>query len=77
MSAVGRGDWERGLRGAAAGSVAWESIGATVAVPFWNALLDRYISATRHRLGSEGEIAWAGGHTMAFDDAITLALGSG
>ena len=77
MSAVGKGDWERGLRLVAAGSALWESIGATVAIPFWDALMDRYAGAARERLGSEGEAAWAEGHAMPFDDAVTLALGSG
>jgi predicted ATPase/class 3 adenylate cyclase len=77
MSAVGRGDWERGLRLAAAGSALWESIGATVSVPFWNALLDRYVGTARERLGAEGEAVWAEGHAMLFDDAVTLAIGSG
>jgi hypothetical protein len=76
MSAVGKGDWERGLRLAAAGSAVWESIGATLSVPFWNALLDRYITAARQRFGSEAEVIWAEGHAMPFEDAVTLALGS-
>ena len=53
MSAVGRGDWARGLRLIAAG----HALGLDrrdAPVPFWNALLDRYIGAARERLGPEG-----------------------
>ena len=77
MSAVGNGDWPRGIRLAAAGYAAWESIGATVAVPFWNALLDRHIGAAREEHGPEGEAAWAEGYEMPFEDAVTEALDSG
>jgi predicted ATPase/class 3 adenylate cyclase len=77
MSAAGKGDLARGVRLGAAGYAAWESIGATVAVPFWNALLDRHIGAAREKLGSEGEVVWDEGYSMAFEDAVELALGSG
>jgi predicted ATPase/class 3 adenylate cyclase len=76
MSAAGKGDWARGLRLAAAGHAVWESIGATVGVLFWNALLDRHIGAARARLGPDADTVGAEGHAMPFDDAVTLALGS-
>jgi len=75
MSAAGRDDWARGLRLIAAGYGMWESIGATVAVPFWNELLERFAGIARERLGSEGDAVWAEGHALKFDDAVTLALG--
>jgi predicted ATPase/class 3 adenylate cyclase len=77
MSAAGKGDWARGLRLVSAGYALWESIGATASVPFWNALMESYISAAREKLGSEGDAVWAEGHAMPFEDAVTLALGSG
>ena len=77
MSAVGKGDLARGVRLAAAGYAVWESVGATVAVPFWNALLDRHIAAAREQLGPEGDAVWAEGYAMPFGDAVTLALGTG
>jgi hypothetical protein len=46
-------------------------------VPFWNALLDRHIGGAREKLGSEGEVVWDEGYSMAFEDAVELALGSG
>ncbi|HMJ00495.1 MAG TPA: adenylate/guanylate cyclase domain-containing protein [Gaiellaceae bacterium] len=75
MSAAGRGDWARGLRLVAAGYAMWESIGATLEVPFWNALLDRYAGVAREGLGLEAEAVWAEGHALPFDEAVTLALG--
>jgi len=74
MSAAGKGDWARGVRLAAAGVALWESLGATIAVPFWDALLERYIDAAREQLGEEGDAVWAEGHAMSFDNAVTLAL---
>jgi predicted ATPase/class 3 adenylate cyclase len=76
MSAAGKGDLARGVRLGAAGHALWESIGATLSVPFWNALLDRYIGAAREQLGPEADTVWAEGLAMPFDDAVTLALGS-
>ena len=77
MSAAGKGDWARGVRLAAAGYAVWESVGFTPSVPFWNALLDLHIGAARKSLGSASDAIFAEGHAMSFDDAITLALGSG
>jgi hypothetical protein len=54
----------------------WESLGATIAVPFWRALLERYIDSARVRVGAEADAVWAEGYAMSFDDAVTLALGS-
>jgi tetratricopeptide (TPR) repeat protein len=76
MSSAGKGDWARGLRLVAAGYAVWESTGATVGVPFWNALLERHIGAAREGLGPDADDVWAEGHAMPFDDAVTLALGS-
>jgi hypothetical protein len=45
-------------------------------VPFWDALLDRYIGVAREKLGPEGDAVFAEGHAMSFEDAVTLALGS-
>ena len=76
MSAAGRGNSARGLLLIAAGYAMWEAVGAILEVPFWDALLDRYVAVARERLGSEGDAVWAEGHAMSFDDAVTLALGS-
>jgi len=75
MSAAGKGDWARGVRLAAAGLALWESLGATIAVPFWDALLEWYIDPARERLGSDADAVWAEGRGMPFDAAVALALG--
>jgi predicted ATPase/class 3 adenylate cyclase len=76
MSAAAQGDFGRGVRLAAAGVALWESLGATISIPFWDALLDRHIGGARERLGAEADAAWAEGHAMSFDDAVALALSS-
>jgi predicted ATPase len=76
MSAAGRGDLARGVHLAAAGAALRASLGATISVPFWDALLERYIGPARERLGTEAEAAWDEGFAMPFDDAVTVALGS-
>jgi predicted ATPase/class 3 adenylate cyclase len=76
MSAAGKGDWARGIRLAAAGYALLESIGSTISVPFWDALLERYIGSARGRHGADADTAWAEGYAMPFDAAVTLALGS-
>jgi hypothetical protein len=46
-------------------------------VPFWDALLARYIDPARERLGPEAEAIWDEGYAMPFDVAVALALDSG
>ena len=59
-----------------AGSVAaqWESLGVSIAVPFWDGLLERYIGSAREALGAEADAVWAEGRALAFEDAVALAL---
>ncbi len=74
MAAAGRGDLLRGVRLAAAVEALWESLGTTITVPFWNALLDRYIGAARAALGADAARYWSEGRELAFEDAVELAL---
>jgi len=76
MSAAGKGDLARGVRLAAAGVALRASLGATISVPFWDALLERYIGPAREQLGAEAAAVWTEGFAMPFDDAVTVALGS-
>ena len=76
MVAAGKGDWARCLRLAAAAEALWESLGVTISVPFWNALLERYIGTARDRLGAEADAIWAEGRELEFDAAVELALRS-
>ncbi len=76
MAAAGRGDLVRGVRLAAAVEALWESLGTTFSVPFWHALLDRYIGTARATLGADAARCWSEGRELAFEDAVELALGS-
>jgi hypothetical protein len=76
MAASGNGDPERALRLAASVEALWESLGASISVPFWDELLERFIGAARDELGARADAVWAEGRAVAFDDAVQLALGS-
>jgi predicted ATPase/class 3 adenylate cyclase len=74
MAAAGAGDAGRGLRLAASVEALWESLGTSMSVPFWDALLERHIGGARRQLGADADAAWAEGRAIAFDDAVELAL---
>ena len=76
MAAAGRGDHTRGIRLAAAVEALWESLGTTISIPFWDALLERYIGAARATLGADADTHWNEGRELAFEDAVELALGA-
>jgi hypothetical protein len=52
----------------------WESLGLSITVSFWDALLERYIGAARAALGADADAVWAEGRSIAFDDAANIAL---
>ena len=74
MAVAGNGDVERGLRLAASVEALWESLGIAISIPFWDALLERYLGPARERLGADAATIWAEGRALAFDDAVGLAL---
>jgi predicted ATPase len=74
MAVAGNGDPERGLRLAASVEALRESLGISISIPFWDALLERYLDPARERLGADTEAIWAEGRVLAFDDAVELAL---
>ena len=74
MAAAGAGDEHRALRLAASVEATWESLGMSIAIPFWDALLERYIGGARERLGADADAVWKAGRGMAFGDAVDLAL---
>ena len=75
MSLAGLGDSEQALRLAGAAKAEWERIGAEAHIRFWDALLDHYLGAARHALGSEAaDRAWNAGRSLSFDEAVSLAL---
>jgi predicted ATPase/class 3 adenylate cyclase len=76
MAAAGKGDPERALRLAGAVEALWESLGTSISVAFWDALLERYLGPSREQLGSRADAVWAEGRALSFDDAVELALRS-
>ena len=74
MAVAGNGEAERGLRLAASVEALRESLGISISIPFWDALLERYLGPARARLGAEAPAVWAEGRALAFDDAVELAL---
>jgi predicted ATPase/class 3 adenylate cyclase len=75
MAAAGNGDARRALRLAGSVEALWESLGMSISIAFWDALLERYIGATREHL-DDGDAVWAEGRALAFDEAVELALAS-
>ena len=76
MAAAGNGDNERGLRLAASVEALWESLGISISIAFWDALLERYIGPVRAELGERADSIWAEGRGLPFDDAVQLAAAS-
>ena len=75
MAAAGAGDPNRALRLAGSVEALWESLGTSISVAFWDALLERYLGNAREQLGADADAVWAEGRATAFDDAVQLALG--
>jgi predicted ATPase/class 3 adenylate cyclase len=73
MAAAGT-DPYTAVRLAASAAALWESLGMSISVPFWDELLERYIGSAREALGAEADAVWAEGRTLAFEDAVELAL---
>ncbi len=76
MAVAGNGDPETALRLAGSVAATWESLGISISVAFWDALLERYLGPAREQLGGRVDAVWAEGRALAFDDAVELALGS-
>ncbi len=74
MAVAGNGDPERALRLGASVEALWESLGISISVAFWDALLERYVGAARIALGEAADAVWAEGRALPFDDAVELAL---
>jgi predicted ATPase len=74
MAAAGTGDPHRALRLAASVEALWESLGTSLSVAFWDALLEKHIGAAREALGADADAVWAKGRALAFEDAVDLAL---
>jgi predicted ATPase len=73
MASAGLGRPERALRIAGAADAQLRSLGHQFVVPFWTALLDRYLGEARATLGAAAEPAWQAGQRMSFEAAIAEA----
>ena len=76
MAVAGNGDPERGLLLAGSVDATWESLGISISIEFWDALLERYLGPAREQLGARADDVWSQGRALPFDDAVALALGS-
>jgi hypothetical protein len=52
----------------------WESLGLSLSVDFWDALLERYLGRSRAALGEDADAVWAEGRALDIEDAVELAL---
>ena len=73
MASAGLGRPERALRIAGAADAQLRSLGVTVSVAFWLALLDRYLGGARAALGAQADAAWQAGQQLRIEDAIAEA----
>ena len=74
MSEAGAGNPRRAVVLAASVEALWESLGVSISIAFWDALLERYLGAARKALGEEYDAIRAEGRELGFDDAVELAL---
>jgi len=75
MAAAGLGFPERALRLGGAAAAIWEETGASLDVPFWLALLDKWFTHAREALpADEAANAWEAGRKLSFERAIEEAL---
>ncbi len=75
MSLAGLGRYQTAgvLEAAAHGEM--DRMGADVHVPFWDALLERYLGSARQYLGSDGlEAAGRKAASMSFEDTVAMGL---
>ncbi len=74
MADAGAGNPRRALVLAESVEALWESLGLSISVAFWDALLARYLGPARESLGDEYDAVRAEGRALAFDNAVELAL---
>jgi predicted ATPase len=74
MADAGAGSPRRALVLAESVEALRESLGLSISIAFWDALLERYLNPARESLGDEYDAVRAEGRALAFDDAVDLAL---
>ncbi|MBI3745763.1 MAG: hypothetical protein HY264_04435 [Chloroflexi bacterium] len=74
MAAAGSGAAELGIRLNAAAEAAFVAIGFDFDVPWWSALLERYLGPARLALGDEAGAIDREGRTLSLNEAVSEAL---
>jgi tetratricopeptide (TPR) repeat protein len=74
MSEAGAGSPRRAVVLAESVEALRESLGLSISIAFWDALLERYLDPARESLGEEYDAVRAEGRALTFDDAVELAL---
>jgi predicted ATPase/class 3 adenylate cyclase len=74
MSEAGAGSPRRAVVLAESVEALRESLGLSISIAFWDALLERYLAPQRKSLGEEYDAVRAEGRALAFDEAVELAL---
>src|SRR5438093_1118754 len=72
MSEAGAGDSRLALVLPGSVEALWESLGLALSVPFWDALLVRYLGPARESLVDQYDSVHAEGRALAFEDAVAL-----
>jgi predicted ATPase/class 3 adenylate cyclase len=74
MSKAGLGEHPVAVELSAAAMALERSLGVHVVVPFWDALVERYIGMARDELGADAEAIAARAAELQFEDAVARAL---
>jgi predicted ATPase/class 3 adenylate cyclase len=74
MSEAGAGSPRRAVVLAESVEALRESLGLSISIAFWDALLERYLAPLRESLGGDYDAVRAEGRALAFDEAVQLAL---
>ena len=75
MAAAGSGAPARAIRLSAAADAAYVAVGFNFDVPWWAALVERYIGPARDTLGDCADDIAQGGRALGLEDAVNEALG--
>ena len=73
MAQAGLGRTRQALTLGGAAEASLEALEVNVEVPFWTALLHRWLEQTRAEAGNDGSTWWHDGRQLNLDDALVLA----
>jgi len=74
MAAAGSGSAELGVRLSAAADAAYVAVGFDFDVPWWSALVERYVGPAREALGDRADAIARDGSALSLDGAVGEAL---